>query len=141
MSNVVKNIDTFSAALNVAVDDYEVGKMPDAFAAAEAANFKLLFSFDMSYDWVESDMVSLVATYASSAAMYKYNGKVLVSTYCPPGANQDDSFWSGFKSDLANQGVDILLAPALTSYRDPSDAPGMASSFPSIDGFFNWWSW
>lgn len=132
-------IHPVSLALNVAVDNYEVGKIADAFTAAEAAGFKLLYSFDMTYDWQAADMVSLVASHASSSASYKWNNTLLVSTYS--GDNQPDSFWSSFKSTLASQGITITLAPAFTTYRDPSSASTLLSTYPSIDGFFNWWSW
>ncbi|KAF9258841.1 glycoside hydrolase family 71 protein [Marasmius fiardii PR-910] len=130
-------IDGF--ALNVAVDDYEVGKMPDAFRAAEAANFKLFFSFDMSYDWNKDNMVSLVKTYSGSSAMFKWKGKVLVSTF--NGGNKGNDWWLSFKSDLNNQGVPVSFAPAFIDYRDPGKASQLTSVFTSVDGFFNWWSW
>lgn len=119
--------------------DYENGKTVDAFAAAEALGFKLFFSFDMTYNWQEADMVNLVKTHASSPSAFLWKGEVLVSTYS--GEGKGDAFWAGFKSDLANAGVKISLAPAFTGYRDPSSASSLLSSFPSIDGFFNWWSW
>jgi hypothetical protein len=59
-------------ALNVALPDYEVDRVATAFvgelswqirchvaqflSAAQAANFKLFFSFDMSFPWAASDM-------------------------------------------------------------------------------------
>ncbi|KIK69895.1 glycoside hydrolase family 71 protein [Collybiopsis luxurians FD-317 M1] len=130
-------IDGF--ALNTAVDDYEVSKYPDAFAAAEAADFQMFISFDMTYNWAEADMVSLVQTYASSPSYYKWNGNPLVSTFA--GDAQDNNFWASFKSDLANAGIEISLAPAFIDFRDPSSATSMFSTYTSIDGFFNWWSW
>jgi glucan endo-1,3-alpha-glucosidase len=93
----------------------------------------------MSYSWSEDDMVNIVASHANSSATYKFNGAVLVSTYS--GSAQGNDFWNGFKSSLASRGVTIKLAPAFTDYRDPSRTSQLLSSFPSIDGFFNWWSW
>lgn len=113
--------------------------MVDAFTAAEALNFKLIISFDMSYDWQEADMVSLVASHASSSSYFLWDNTPLVSTYS--GEGNGDAFWSSFKSTLAARGITITLAPAFTSYRDPSLANSLLSNFPSIDGFFNWWSW
>ncbi|KAJ7662440.1 glycoside hydrolase family 71 protein [Mycena rosella] len=130
-------IDGF--ALNVALPDYELDRVATAFVAAESANFKLFFSFDMSYGWQESDMVSLVAAHASSSAMLTYDGGVLVSSFS--GEANGDAFWASVKSTLANQGIKITLAPAFTSFRDPGQASALLSEFPSIDGFFNWWSW
>ncbi|KAJ7730608.1 glycoside hydrolase family 71 protein [Mycena maculata] len=130
-------IDGF--ALNIAMTDYEVDQVATAFVAAENANFKLFFSFDMSYSWQAADVVSLVAAHASSSAMLMYAGGVLVSTYS--GEANGDVFFAGIKSSLASEGITITLAPAFTTYRDPSLANSLLSTFPSIDGFFNWWSW
>jgi glucan endo-1,3-alpha-glucosidase len=93
----------------------------------------------MSYTWAQSDMVSLVSSHANSSSAFKWDGKVLVSTYS--GENLGETFWSGFKDALKKAGVDVVFAPAFTSYRDPAKAGGMLSDFPSMDGFFNWWSW
>ncbi|KZT71491.1 glycoside hydrolase family 71 protein [Daedalea quercina L-15889] len=130
-------IDGF--ALNIAAADYEVGQLVTAFSVAEQLGFKLFLSFDMSYTWESSDMVSIVQNHSDSSAMYTWNNAVLVSTYA--GDNYDDSFWSGFKSSLSSEGITISLAPAFTDYRDPSLADSLLSDFSSIDGFFNWWSW
>jgi glucan endo-1,3-alpha-glucosidase len=129
----------FYVALNIAENDYEVARIDDAFTAAEAAGFKLFFSFDMSYTWDASDIVSITSSHANSSSMYRWNDKVLLSTYS--GESYGDSFWSGVKSSLAGAGVNVVFAPAFTSYRDPSDADSLLSNFASIDGFFNWWSW
>lgn len=126
-------------ALNVALDDYETDRIEDAYAAAEALGFKLFYSFDMSYDWQESDMVSLVAKHATSSSTFFWKSGVLVSTYS--GESKGDAWWSNFKYALKQQGINIVLAPAFTTYRDPSQANSLLSTFSSIDGFFNWWSW
>ncbi|KAJ7926937.1 glycoside hydrolase family 71 protein [Mycena leptocephala] len=130
-------IDGF--ALNIALADYEVDRVATAFVAAENANFKLFFSFDMSRSWQQSDIVSLVAAHASSPAMLTYNGGVLVSTF--EGEGNGNDFWAAIKTSLANEGIKITFAPAFISFRDPSQTGTLLSSFPSIDGFFNWWSW
>ncbi|KAJ7190770.1 glycoside hydrolase family 71 protein [Mycena pura] len=130
-------IDGF--ALNIALTDYEVDRVADAFVVAESSDFKLFFSFDMSFSWQASDVVSLVAAHASSPAMLTYNGGVLVSTFS--GEGNGNAFFEGVKTSLANEGINVTLAPAFISYRDPSLASKLLSDFPSIDGFFNWWSW
>ncbi|THH13902.1 hypothetical protein EW146_g6365 [Bondarzewia mesenterica] len=137
--NTAIAIGVSAFALNIAQYDYEVAKMDDAFTVAEQLVFKLFYSFDMSYDWAEADMVSLVTAHATSASAYKWGNTLLVSTYS--GESKGDDFWSSFKSTLSSQGIGITLAPAFTSYRDPSLANSLLSTFPSIDGFFNWWSW
>ncbi|EPQ56645.1 glycoside hydrolase [Gloeophyllum trabeum ATCC 11539] len=122
-----------------AVDDYETSRIADAYTAAEALGFKLLYSFDMSYQWSQDAIVSLVVAHASSPSTYLWKNQVLVSTYS--GENNCNDFWAGVKSSLQSQGISISLAPAFTSYRDPSKADSVFSNFPAIDGFFNWWSW
>jgi glucan endo-1,3-alpha-glucosidase len=125
--------------LNIAANDYEVDRINDAYPVAESKGFKFFYSFDMSYSWSEDDMVNIVAAHANSSATYLYDGDVLVSTYA--GSNYGNDFWTGFKSSLASRGIAVKLAPAFTDYRDPSLTSQLLSSFPSIDGFFNWWSW
>ncbi|KAJ7890998.1 glycoside hydrolase family 71 protein [Mycena olivaceomarginata] len=137
--NTAKATGLDGFALNIALPDYEVDRVATAFVAAENANFKLFFSVDMSRSWQQSDIVSLVATHASSPAMLTYNGGVLVSTF--EGEGNGNDFWAAIKTSLANEGIKITFAPAFISFRDPSQTGTLLSSFPSIDGFFNWWSW
>lgn len=126
-------------ALNIAANDYEVDRIVDAYAAAESLGFKLFYSFDISDTWKQSDMVNIVANHSSSPSTFLWNNTILVSTYS--GESYGEDFWAGFKSALQSQGIHITLAPAFTTYRDPSSAASLISKFPSIDGFFNWWSW
>ncbi|EIW79669.1 glycoside hydrolase family 71 protein [Coniophora puteana RWD-64-598 SS2] len=137
-----KNIGIDGFALNIAANDYEISpQLGYAFAAAEQADFKLFYSFDMSYSWDAPTIAGIIANYSTSSAAFRYgsDNNLLVSTYS--GENNGDSFYSGLKSTLSGQGINITLAPAFTSYRDPSQADSLMSTFPSIDGFFNWWSW
>jgi len=132
-------IDGF--VLNIQTVNLQIieGKINDAFSVAEPLGFKLMPSFDFAYAWDVSDMESIVSAHASSTSAVWYNGGLLVSSY--GGEANGDSFWAGFKSDLLAQGIKVTLAPAFTSYRDPSLTGELLSNFPSIDGFFNWWSW
>lgn len=134
-----QNIGIDGFALNIAANDYEVDRIVDAYAAAEALDFKLFYSFDMSYTWQQSDMVNIVANHSSSPSTFLWKNTILVSTYS--GESYGEDFWASFKSALQSKGIDITLAPAFTTYRDPSSADSLVSTFPSIDGFFNWWSW
>ena len=127
------------AALNGAVNDFATANITEAYTAAEAAGFKLFYSCDMSYTWQQSDVVSLISKHAKSPSTMLWEGNLLVSTYS--GESYGDSFFAGVKSTLAAQGITISLAPAFTTYRDPSKTSSLLSTFPSIDGFFNWWSW
>ncbi|KAJ6598586.1 hypothetical protein B0H10DRAFT_734017 [Mycena sp. CBHHK59/15] len=57
------------------------------------------------------------------------------------GESYGDSFFAEVRSSLLNEGITITLVRAFISYRDPSRASAMMSAFPSINRFFNWWSW
>ncbi|KAL1688607.1 glycoside hydrolase family 71 protein [Schizophyllum commune] len=127
-------------ALNVAFADYEVDRIVQAYAAAEAANFKLMYSFDFAGgSWSQDQVVSLIAAHANSPATLRWNNKVLVSTYS--GEGNGDGFFAGVKNTLAGQGIEITWAPAFVGYRSTGAAGSVMGNFPSIDGFFNWWSW
>jgi glucan endo-1,3-alpha-glucosidase len=93
----------------------------------------------MGYSWSANDMVNIVSAHASSSAMYKWNNRVLVSTFS--GKSYGNAFFAGLKSSLASKGLNISFSPALIDYRDPGTAKQVLTDFPSIDGFFNWWSW
>ncbi|KAL1747389.1 glycoside hydrolase family 71 protein [Schizophyllum fasciatum] len=135
-----KSIGIEGFALNVAFADYEVDRIVQAYAAAEAANFKLMYSFDFAGgSWSQDQVVSLIAAHANSPATLRWNNKVLVSTYS--GENNGDAFFAGVKNSLASQGIEITWAPAFVGYRDTGAAASVMGRFPSIDGFFNWWSW
>ncbi|KAF9522006.1 glycoside hydrolase family 71 protein [Crepidotus variabilis] len=118
--NSAANIGIDGFALNIAANDYEVPKIDDAYAAAEAhGNFKLFYSFDLSYSWDYNVMATIVAKHANSSATYRWKNNVLVSTFS--GEAQGDAWWAAFKNACK--------------------AKGVVQAFPSIDGFFNWWSW
>ncbi|KAL1705914.1 glycoside hydrolase family 71 protein [Schizophyllum commune] len=131
-------IDGF--VLNVALSDYEVDRIVDAFAAAEAAGFKLVYSFDFAGGhWSQDEVVSLIAAHKDSDANYKWQDKILVSTYS--GSEQGNDFYQGVKDSLSGQGVEVTWAPAFVDYRETGKAQEVFSTFPAIDGFVNWWSW
>ncbi|KAG8740265.1 hypothetical protein FRC12_016066, partial [Ceratobasidium sp. 428] len=138
--NTASGIGIDGFALNMAGFDWEPDRINKAYAAAEAkGSFSFFYSFDMSYGWNVDTMTTQIKAHASSARTYRWNGKVLVSTFA--GSDKGDAFWSQLKTSCANAGVPIVLAPAFLDYRDPAGASGLISKFPSIDGFFNWWSW
>jgi glucan endo-1,3-alpha-glucosidase len=148
-------------ALNIAQNDYEANpQLGYAFAAAQAQGHFSLFlrqvdqffvradmlishvcrlSFDMTYTWAASDIENIVAAHATSSAYYKWNSSALVSTFS--GSSYGNTFYAGVKSSLASKGIKTTFAPAFTDYRPPSMASQLLSTFPSVDGFFNWWSW
>ena len=129
-----------------------VNRIGDAFEAAEQSDFKLMFSFDMSYSvcnifWNQTFMESMISRHAGSSATYRWNNNILVSTY---GGDIVSQYGNNFFQDLKNSMKgkhSISLAPALTSYSmaaqyDPAtQAHRLTSDYPSIDGFLNWQAW
>ncbi|TRM60416.1 glycosyl hydrolase family 71-domain-containing protein [Schizophyllum amplum] len=97
-------IDGF--VLKVALSDYEVHRSVDAYAAAEAAGFKLMYSFDFAGgSWSQDEVVSLISAHADSDASMKWQEKILVSTYS--GENNGNDFFAGVKDTLPGQGIEI----------------------------------
>ena len=133
--------------------DWYVERIDDAFGAVAAANldFKLIYSFDMSYTpascsipWNTTFMATMIDKYAKHQASYRWNGDILVSTYA--GEGYGDSFFAELKKELRGQGISISLAPALTTYADaahnktvnPTEiASSMLENYTSIDGYLN----
>ncbi|KAK3669724.1 hypothetical protein LTR78_010407 [Recurvomyces mirabilis] len=133
--------------------DWYVARIEDAFAVAATNEFKLIYSFDMSYTpaacsigWNTTFMATMISKYAKSPAAYIWNGDVLVSSY--GGEGYGNEFFAELKSVLAGEGVTISLSPALTTYSlkaqsaDPNGvATGMLANYTAIDGYLNWQAW
>jgi len=132
-----------------------VDRIADAFTAADAVDFHLFHSFDMSYAsggggcptnvaWNVTFMAAQISKYLGRNSLYSINYEPVVSTY--GGEAYGNSFFQNLKSALGS--TTIRLAPALTSYSyastSSSDASGASnaannalSAYPSIDGFLN----
>lgn len=68
-------------ALNLNANDYEIGQIDSAYAAAIAhGNFQFFYSFDLSYTWDAATIATIVEKYATSSATYKWNSKVSTLT-------------------------------------------------------------
>jgi len=126
--------------LNIANgNDYQVQQIPTAFAAAEARGFKLAFSFDQNYQWDQNTMANVVALKASSSANFKWNNKILVSTFA--GESKGNQYWADFKNLMSSKGIPITFAPAFQNWsRDTNQAQNLINSFPAIDGFCPWFA-
>ncbi|KAI9659427.1 MAG: hypothetical protein M1821_001685 [Bathelium mastoideum] len=135
---------------------WQASSIANAFAAAEQQNFKLFFSFDMSYGvgsncptglaWNETYMSSIISNYTNSSAAYKWNNQMLVTTYA--GEAYGNAFFQSLKQTLSEQDIDISIAPGFVTYAEAAQneaAAGQAnafmSAFDSLDGFLNWQSW
>jgi len=134
-------IDGF--VLNINANDYELQYcVDDAYtAAAQHGNFQFILSFDLSYTWDPSVIVSTVQKYASNAVSYRWNGDILLSAYS--GDQMGNDWWASIKTDLANSGVPISFAPAFAdpTARTAATATALIEDFPVLDGFANWWAW
>ena len=111
------------------------GTVDFAFKHAEANNFKLFFSFDMSDGHFShpSQYTEFLKTYLSSPAHFTYNGTPLVTTFA--GSSVPNSAWQAFKDAL---GQPIILMP---SFCDLPPTPSFFTDRPALDGTFNWNSW
>jgi glucan endo-1,3-alpha-glucosidase len=101
------NIDGF--ALNVgAWDDYQSYYKTNValmFQAAEqlGTGFKLFFSVDFEEP---SNIVSMVEQYAGRPNAFRYQGKLVLSTY-----GHQDLDWNTMLSQLRTNGVDVFFVP------------------------------
>lgn len=139
--NHAKNSGVDGFALNMGGETWESDRVNAAYAAAEAAQFKMFMSFDMTSLGCGSandanKLVNLVKAHASSSAQAKINGKVLVSTFsgegCTFGTGSITAWKTLFKDVLANQGISVHFVPAF--FVDPSTF----ASYDWLDGVLNW---
>ncbi|KAJ7655358.1 glycoside hydrolase family 71 protein [Mycena rosella] len=133
------DIDGF--ALNVGKEPWQQDRVATCFAAAARASapFALFLSFDMSSIPSASPgdvelLRSYLAAFGSHPRMFRYRGKVLVSTF----AGEGSTFGRGardawaFAKDAMQDVVPIYFVPAL--FVDPTRYP----EIPALDGVFNW---
>ncbi|RAH87503.1 hypothetical protein BO86DRAFT_300109 [Aspergillus japonicus CBS 114.51] len=125
------NLDAF--ALNIAVGDAtNTGSVANAFLAAENVGFSLFFSFDYAGNgaWAESDVVSMISTYAQTGAYFQHAGKPLVSTFEGPDNAAD---WVSIKEQTG-----CFFVPDWSSVGAEA-AAGLADGV--ADGLFSWAAW
>ncbi|KAJ7188828.1 glycoside hydrolase family 71 protein [Mycena filopes] len=134
-------IDGF--VLNVGREEWQRDRVSTCFEAASASSapFFLFISFDMSsIPAAAPSDVDLLCSYLNAFGrhprMFRYDGKVVVSTFAGEGATFGQpgglaAAWSFAKAAI--QGVvPIHLIPAF--FIDPARYP----TLPCIDGMFNW---
>ncbi|KAH7020819.1 glycosyl hydrolase family 71-domain-containing protein [Microdochium trichocladiopsis] len=126
------SIDAF--ALNIAsgspINDQQLG---NAFAAASAKKFKLLFSFDYAGlgPWNRDAVISLLRTYARHGAYFQHNGaKPLVSTFEGPDNAAD---WNEIKAQIG-----CFFMPDWSS-KGAQEALRLGGGV--ADGLFSWAAW
>ena len=116
-------------------DTWMVQAVEWLFEAATENNFKLFFSFDMSWKAFQpADIPAFINQYASQSVYYKVNNKPFVSTFWG-GALGNDA-WNSFRQGMSNQGQTPFFVP---DFDDASGYPSnFFSTFPSTDGAFSW---
>lgn len=126
------HIDAF--ALNIAHGwEHNEQQIANAFAAANAENFKLFFSFDYAggdIPWPLNEVTNLIQRYAHDGAHFQYNGKPFVSTFEGP-ENAND--WKSIKADTG-----CFFMPDWSSL---GAGPALAAGDGVADGLFNWAAW
>ncbi|RAL06034.1 glycoside hydrolase family 71 protein [Aspergillus ibericus CBS 121593] len=124
-------IDAF--AMNIAVGDTtNTQSLENAFSAAVNTGFSLFFSFDYAGNgaWAKDDVLTMLNTWMSAKAYWRYNEKPFVSTFEGPD-NADD--WIDIKEqtgcffipDWSSVGADVAVTLG----------SGVA------DGLFSWAAW
>lgn len=132
---------------------WQEDRIEDAFKAAEEVGFKIVHSFDMSWDncdkyWNTTYMADVLQKHAGSKATYRWNSNILVTTYGGDRVKEYGAlFFADLKAKMFFSGNAISLTPALTSFAEKaqknaaSAAFDMIADFAVIDGYFNWQAW
>ena len=132
-------IDGF--ALNVGAwsgpDTYYKSRVALIYDAAEqlGTGFKLFFSIDLGNT---DDIVDMVSTYGTRSNSFRYQGRVLLSTFGQNGLDWQNSVFG----PLRNNGIDVFFVPhfwpnpvsELPSYQDAANLLNTYSNI--VDGLF-----
>ena len=124
-------IDAF--ALNMAYKDKtNIPSLKQAFDAANAVDFKLLFSFDYAGNgpWPKNTIIDLISEYGSNQAYFMHESKPLVSTFEGPGNAKD---WITIKEQ-----TNCFFIPDWSSV-GAKEAAQLADGV--ADGLFSWAAW
>lgn len=143
-------IDAF--ALNVGAEDWQRDRVADAYAAAEAANFKLFLSLDVAVQPCSTaahgqSLRALVARHVASPAQLLYtppgsneSPKALLSTFagsdCTFGAGDSPSGWYNEFTNHQDLRGRIHFVPSF--FVDPRELSGSGRFGRSVHGSFNW---
>jgi glucan endo-1,3-alpha-glucosidase len=115
-------IDGF--ALNMGIEDWQISRVSDAYAAAAGTGFKLFLSLDMTSlqcgSWNDAaNLVNIVQRFAGQSAQAMHNSKALVSTFagsdCHFGQGSSAGWQSAFVDPLKSSGVPIFFMPSIFS--------------------------
>ncbi|KAH3054639.1 hypothetical protein KXV27_001741 [Aspergillus fumigatus] len=124
-------IDAF--ALNIAARDAtNAQSIPLAFEAAQAAGFKIFFSFDYVArgPWNQGDVTELLLRYKLNEAYYTNNGRPLASTF-EDSENAEE--WINIKAS-----TDCFFIPDWSSLGAKA---AFEKGYGTVDGLFSWAAW
>ncbi|KAF4227426.1 hypothetical protein CNMCM6805_003038 [Aspergillus fumigatiaffinis] len=124
-------IDAF--ALNIAARDaINAQSIPLAFEAAQAAGFKIFFSFDYVArgPWNQDDVTELLLRYKVNEAYYRNKGRLLASTF--EGLENAEE-WRNIKAD-----TDCFFIPDWSSLGAKA---ALEKGYGTVDGLFSWAAW
>ncbi|KAL1620992.1 hypothetical protein SLS56_009408 [Neofusicoccum ribis] len=137
---------------------WQTDKIKDAYNVAGGLDFSIVPAFDMTYHfrtdncptgtaWNMTYQSTLISDASKQSATYHWNDAILITTR--EGSLYGDDYFSQMKGLLERQGVNISIAPYMTSYVEAAqkfgepekDAASAFSDYPSIDGFYNEMAW
>ncbi|KAH1353558.1 hypothetical protein KXX63_002023 [Aspergillus fumigatus] len=124
-------IDAF--ALNIAARDaINAQSIPLAFEAAQAAGFKIFFSFDYVArgPWNQDDVTELLLRYKVNEAYYRNNGRPLASTF---EGSENAEEWINIKAS-----TDCFFIPDWSSLGAKA---ALEKGYGTVDGLFSWAAW
>ncbi|KAI9745455.1 MAG: hypothetical protein M1818_000989 [Claussenomyces sp. TS43310] len=145
-------MDLDALALNVVSTPSEYTWQSDAlsylFAAANAAGFKLFFSFDMTSFGSPIDLIPLLQQYYSNEAYFTYNDLPFVSTFyggnLQNGYSSPNAYWQAkYRDALADLNMPTYFVPSFSDSSSTS-ASNFFANYPVVDGNFDWdasWPW
>ncbi|KAK3988676.1 glycosyl hydrolase family 71-domain-containing protein [Cladorrhinum sp. PSN332] len=131
--NLAKDAGIDAFVLNMAKDQPTItSQLPNAFNAAAATSFKLLFSFDYAGagPWDQTVVRDLIALYGPRATYFKRGTQPLVSTFEGPDRASD---WTWIKAQTG-----CFFIPDWSSW-GPYTAVSLASGV--ADGLMSWEAW
>ena len=106
------------------------------FDAADAHDFKLFMSFDMSWNEIQPSAIpSWISTYISRPSYYRVDGRPFISTY--QGGTLNNSDWDlGMRQPMAAAGNNPYFVPDFDNW--PGYPKGFFSNYTTVDGAYSW---
>ncbi|ESZ99053.1 glycoside hydrolase family 71 protein [Sclerotinia borealis F-4128] len=148
---VALGADAFALNLAVPLDSshsWAVNTVACLFKYAQAHDFKLFFSFDMTGFTSPSQLIPILNTYITNSAYYTYSdsGQPFVSTFNGGTSafkfGQDtvnDGWKKGLQEPMSASGHPIYFIP---SFQDVAPSSSFfTTTYPTLNGTFNWNSW